>query len=224
LVSIQETQTLKPKILESKKLFDDVAPRIFHEPPRRKTIKERTREEVKKEKFNIIYFLDLWKIKIYAIVTDFFISYFIVTTLFPLILIDKYVHDAMCVAKQIIFPHQEHFFYILIIATFLINFVQTIVFGSTFGQFLVGLRHMTRDSLFKMILARIKAFFFSFLFLPAQNSFKINPFYKFMRKFGLIILFIFIAFVSSLLPAKYSVQIKLLEENALQKSCSLNNI
>lgn len=148
--------------------------------------------------------LHLWAIKLYSLVVDAFITYLILVVALPMVFVDHFALDITNYLSSLIFPHYTHSFFNFFIAWYLLSFSQMLVFGTTIGQLLLGLRISPNATFGKLILYRMKTFFFSLLLIPAQNVVKDNLFFKGIRKVGIIIILIFILISPFLLPAPYN--------------------
>jgi hypothetical protein len=148
--------------------------------------------------------LNLWAIKFYSLVVDAFITYLILVVALPLIFVDHFALAITNYLASLIFPHNTHSFFSFFIAWYLLSFSQMLVFGTTIGQFLLGLRISSNPTFGKLILYRMKTFFFSLFLIPAQNVVKNNLFFKGIRKVGMIIILIFILVSPFLLPTPYN--------------------
>lgn len=148
--------------------------------------------------------LELWAIKLYSLVVDAFITYLILVVALPLVFVDHFALDITNYLSSLVFPHYTHSFFSFFISWYLLSFSQMLVFGTTIGQFLLGLRISPNATFGKLILYRMKTFCFSLLLIPAQNVVKNNFIFKGIRKVGIIIILVFILVSPFLLPTPYN--------------------
>ncbi len=210
LIHVHETQNIK------KILFDnasDLVPEsakdsiIYADNPTGSMKKEKhVRPNIVKEvvKVNHGKLLSLWMIKIYAIITDAFITYAIMVSVLPLVYVDKYLLGFLHYVTNLIIPGSTSSFFQFFVAWYILSFMQTMVLGTTFGQIALGLRFESNASFGKLILFRFKTFFYSLFMLPAQTKVLETFFFKAIRKAGIIFIFAFILMSPFLLPAPYN--------------------
>ncbi len=153
--------------------------------------------EPKKKKFHF----KIWVTRLYALLTDFFITFFIIAFLIPKI--DHYdfffpIHHGFLRVISPYLPVKVHPFFI---SFYVLRLVQLIIFGSTLGQFLVGLKFSSQKSIIRMLGLRLKIVFLGLFLIPAQNSVSSHFFFSSLRKVGLILCFGFINFSPYLLPS-----------------------
>ena len=148
--------------------------------------------------------LSLWMIKIYALITDIFFTYLLLILALPLLQIDSEVNTIVLKLASWIFPEGHHSFLSFLIAWYLLSFAQTMIIGTTIGQFLLGLKTVSSNTFGKLILYRFKTFFYSLILLPAQNTVRNNFVFKSIRRVGIVIIFIFVLFSPFLLPSPYN--------------------
>ncbi len=153
--------------------------------------------------------LTLWIVKISAVVFDFFIAYLVLAILLPLFFFHDYAALIIDYLVAVIFPLKTHSFFKFFIAWYLISFSQTLVFGTTIGQFLLGLRHKGENKFGKLIFFRLKTFLYSLFLIPAQNSLGQNFFFKGIRKAGVFIIIAFILVSPFFLPSPYNLALTL---------------
>jgi hypothetical protein len=236
LVFIHETQKIKPEIFKQAK--DPAPPQLAHLPvlpPTPEVLKEDSflskkiahfsfgrskgpttesvQEPLSKDKVN---FLSLWLVKFYAMICDVFFTYLFLSVILPLLKIDRFAKDIFYYFTSVIFPFKQHSFYYFLVAWYVLSFAQTLIFGTTISQFLLGLRYKSTNSFFKIIYLRVKAFVFSLCLLPAQNTYKSSLTFKAMRKVGMIIILSFILFSPFTMPVPFNTQVTAfkLEESA----------
>lgn len=145
-------------------------------------------------------FLSLAVIKLYAILTDAFITYMIMVILFPLFLIDSAIEKLLFSGAEILYsywpyPETMNSFIKFFLAWYVLSFMQTLIFGTTFGQYLLGLKNFTKQdtrklSFGRLFFLRLKTLFFSLLLLPGQNYISNNFLFKAIRKTGLVIVLV----------------------------------
>lgn len=210
VVHVHETQAIK------KVLFDkasDLLPESAKEsiiyaenPTGSMKIEKHVRPNIVKEivKVNHARLLSLWMIKIYAIITDAFITYAVMVSLLPVIYVDKYLLGFLDYVTNVIAPGSTSSFLQFFVAWYLLSFIQTMVLGTTLGQIILGLRFESNASFGKLILFRFKTFFYSLFMLPAQTKVLNTFFFKAIRKAGIIFIFAFILMSPFLLPAPYN--------------------
>lgn len=157
--------------------------------------------------------LNLWATKLSAMLFDFFITYLVLATLLPLLFVHDYVIVVLDYMTSVLFPLKAHSFFKFFIAWYLLSFAQTLVFGTTIAQFLLGLRHKGDNKFGKLIFFRLKTFIYSLFLLPAQNSLSTNFFFKGIRKVGVFIFLIFILFSPFFLPAPYNLPLALMKND-----------
>ena len=162
-------------------------------------------------------FLSLWIIKIYSMMTDFFFTYLVLVTLLPLVYIDTYSRKILEFLVSLIYQTGEHSFLKFFIAWYFLSFAQTMIFGTTIGQFLLGLRNKNTSTYGRLILFRMKMFIFSLFLLPAQNTVSERLFFKGLRKAGILIIIAFILFSPFLLPTPFNKSIVTIIDSAISK-------
>nr|BDT28094.1 FHA domain-containing protein [Bacteriovorax sp. HI3] len=151
--------------------------------------------------------INLWVVKTSSLVFDFFITYLVLAVLLPIVFAQDYAIVIIDYLASVIFPLKTHSFFKFFIAWYLLSFAQTLVFGTTIGQFLLGLRHKGENKFGKLIFFRLKTFLFSLFLLPAQNSLSQNYFFKGVRKVGVFLVILFIVFSPFFLPSPYNLPI-----------------
>lgn len=151
--------------------------------------------------------INLWVVKLSSLVFDFFITYLVLAILLPIVFAQDYAMVIIDYLAAVIFPLKTHSFFKFFIAWYLLSFAQTLVFGTTIGQFLLGLRHKGENKFGKLIFFRLKTFLFSLFLIPAQNSLSQNYFFKGIRKVGVFIVLLFIIFSPFFLPSPYNLPI-----------------
>lgn len=219
MVTVHETQKIKAVIFNS---LDELTP----ETPEEKSIvyadnptgSMRRQIHVAPQFFETQIrpsLLTLWLIKLYAMVTDFFITYVLLVIVLPMLLVDEYANIFLNTIAHMILKDGSHSFFKFFIAWYILNFVQTIIFGGTIAQLILGLCNFSNNTFGKLILSRIKTFFYSLVLLPAQNNFKSNAFFGAIRKIGMVFILVFILISPFLLPPPYNAQLTLM--NAPEK-------
>jgi hypothetical protein len=161
--------------------------------------------------------MSLWPIKLYAFVFDLFITYLFLIIAFPLLLIDEYANRFFNYASSLISSRGDHSFLKFFIAWYIFNFIQTLIFGGTLGQFLLGLNQVSTETFSNLIMIRVKTFFYSLLGIPPQNSYRETFFFKAMRKMGAILVMIFILISPFLLPLPFNTPITLMASSSQHK-------
>jgi hypothetical protein len=162
-------------------------------------------------------FLKLWTIKFYSMVADFFFTYLFLVTLLPLIYAETYSRKILEFLTSFIFKSEDHSFFKFFVAWYFLSFIQTMIFGTTIGQFLLGLRNKNTATYGKLILFRFKTFIFSLLLLPAQNMVSEKLFFKGFRKIGIIIIFLFIIVSPLLLPSPFNKSLAIVKDAAISE-------
>ncbi|MBC7713880.1 MAG: FHA domain-containing protein [Rhizobacter sp.] len=162
-------------------------------------------------------FINLWIVKIYAMLTDFFLTYLFLATVLPLIHGDSYAKTILEFLVSLIFQKGDHSFLKFFVAWYFLSFAQTMIFGTTVGQFLLGLRNKNDSTYGKLILFRLKTFIFSLFLLPAQNIVSTKLFFKGFRKAGIVIIFIFIVASPLLLPPPYSKSLAIIKNSPVSE-------
>lgn len=167
--------------------------------------------------------LNLMLVKAYSLLADFFFTYFILIVLIPMIHIHQPVLSVLnsipSFFKLIDPTLKVHSFLPFLMAWYLLSLAQTLLFGTTMGQFLLGLKIKSENKFGKLFLYRIKTFIYSLVLIPAQNAVNDKFFFKAIRKIGMIIFFIFILLSPFLLTAPYnpSVTMSLDSQNSLKE-------
>lgn len=231
LMNVHETQKLKRKIFdesppllpsEIKVLAKKADPPLFEREPLPPITENVTRPTDKKNDVNFIY---LWMIKIYSMVGDFFFTYLFLITIPPLLTFQLFTSNMIQFAAAAVIPTKATAFYSFVLFWFILSFVQTLIFGTTISQFLLGLHYKETQSFWRMIFNRIKTVAYSLLLLPAQNSYKKSLPYKAMRKAGIIIIMIFIIATPYFLPAPFNNEITLIsKEDIIPKELHTRSI
>lgn len=213
LVHIHETQKIKPVIFQS---AGDLTPEtvtdgiIYRDNPTgsmKKQIHVRPNIIDNMERGSL---LTLWVIKLYSLVVDAFITYLILVVALPLIFADHFALSVFNYFSSLIFPTHSHSFFSFFIAWYLLSFAQTLVFGATLGQSILGLRNNPDNTFGRLIFFRMKTFIYSLFLLPAQNTVKNSLVFKGIRKVGIVIVLIFIMIAPFLLPSPYNSNLTLI--------------
>lgn len=157
-----------------------------------------------------VNFVSLWLIKFYSLICDIFFTYLLLAVVFPLVRGNVFAKNIINYFTSIVFPLRHHSIFYFFVAWYILSFAQTLILGTTIGQFLLGLRYKTTNSFFKIVYLRIKAFIFSLLLLPAQNTYKSNFVFKAMRKVGIFVIIIFILFSPFIMPAPFNTPVTLI--------------
>jgi hypothetical protein len=207
LVHIHETQKIKPVIFQSSaELTPETVTEgiVYRDNPTgsmKKQIHVRPNIIDNMERGSL---LTLWVIKLYSLVVDAFITYLILVVVLPLIFVDQFALSVFNYLSSLIFPTFNHSFFSFFIAWYLLSFAQTLVFGATLGQSILGLRNNPDNTFGKLIFFRMKTFIYSLFLLPAQNTVKNSLIFKGLRKVGIVIVLIFILISPFLLPSPYN--------------------
>jgi hypothetical protein len=207
LVRVHETQKMKSVIfnsmseLTSESAKDSIIYKDKPTGPMKRQINERSNIGKKMDRGPV---LSLWVIKLYTMVVDAFITYIILVVGLPLVFADQFALSIFNYFSSLVFPHSNHSFYSFFIAWYLLSFAQTLVFGTTIGQFILGLRNNPENTFGKLIIFRLKTFLYSLFLFPSQNSVKNTLLFKGIRKVGIIIIMIFILISPFLLPSPYN--------------------
>ncbi|MBC7427065.1 MAG: FHA domain-containing protein [Bacteriovorax sp.] len=206
-------ENLKPESIKEGLIFKDNPTGSMREhkhvqPPMFKAVPKKTIEQQGS-------FLSLWIVKSYSMVTDFFFTYLFLVTLLPLIFAETYARKILDFLASLIFQTGDHSFLKFFIAWYILSFVQTMVLGTTIGQFLLGLRNKNTATYGKLILFRFKSFIFSIFLLPAQNMVSERLFFKGFRKAGIFFIFVFILASPLLLPSPFNKSVASLKDSDL---------
>lgn len=207
LVHLHETQKIKPVIFNS---MSELTPEtdkesiIYKDNPTGSMKKQIHVRPNIVEKMDRGPLLSLWVIKLYTLVVDAFITYLILVVGLPLVFADKFALSIFNYFSSLVFPHNTHSFFSFFVAWYLLSFAQTLVFGTTIGQFILGLRNNPDNTFGKLIFFRMKTFIYSLFLLPAQNSVKNTLLFKGIRKVGIIIVLVFILISPFLLPSPFN--------------------
>lgn len=207
LVHIHETQKIKPVIFQSSnELIPETVTEgiIYRDNPTgsmKKQIHVRPNIIDNMERGSL---LTLWIIKLYSLVVDAFITYLVLVVALPLIFVDHFALSIFNYFSSLLFPTYHHSFFSFFIAWYLLSFAQTLVFGATLGQSILGLRNNPDNTFGKLIFFRMKTFIYSLFLLPAQNTVKNTLVFKGLRKVGIVIVLIFILISPFLLPSPYN--------------------
>lgn len=165
------------------------------------------KEKPKKEKSSFLRNVDpgslfsLAVIKIYAMVTDIFLTYMALVIVVPLLLVDATVlhllkNGARLISVYYPYPETMNSCIKFLLAWYSLSFVQTLIFGTTFGQYLLGLKNYTKEesrklSFGRLVFLRLKTLFFSVFLFPGQSYVSNNLLFKAIRKTGLVIVLVF---------------------------------
>jgi hypothetical protein len=180
-------------------------------------------------------FLRLAVIKLYAILTDAFITYMIMVIVFPLFLIDSAIEILLFSGAEILYgywpyPETMNSFINFFLAWYVLSFMQTLIFGTTFGQYLLGLKNFTKQdtrklSFGRLFFLRLKTLFFSLFLLPGQSYISNNFLFKAIRKSGLVIVLV-TAILSPLflLPFPFNSNISILPPPKKKNKSALHTI
>ncbi len=162
-------------------------------------------------------FLTLLLTKVYSLVADFFFTYLIMIVLLPMIHIHRPVLSVLnymaSLATLIIPDFKLHSFLPFFIAWYILSLTQTLIFGTTAGQFLLGLKMKSENKFGKIFLYRLKTFIYSLFLIPAQNTVSERLFFKAIRKVGMILILLFILISPFLLPLPYNPSTTVMGEN-----------
>lgn len=213
MVQVHQTQKVKSAILDS--LGDRIpgTPKdsvIYKEHKTKPGAKKRLPPPVpvvaktEAKKMDNSSFLFLWLIKFYSLLVDAFITYAILVVALPLVNAEPFALSIFNYFSSLVFRNHPHSFFSFFIAWYLLSFAQTLVFGTTLGQMILGLRNNPDNTFGRLILFRMKTFIYSLFLLPAQNSVKNTLFFKGIRKVGIVIVLIFILISPFLLPSPYN--------------------
>lgn len=158
----------------------------------------------------------LWIIKFHSLILDAFITYTALVVLIPLLSLEQFSLNIFNYFSALIFPNRTHSFFSFFISWYFLSFSQTIIFGCTLGQWILGLKSHPKKTFAGLVLLRIKIFIYSLFLLPAQNTVKNSLFARGMRNFGVIIVLFFILISPFLLPTPYNANITLLGNDPLK--------
>jgi hypothetical protein len=167
-------------------------------------------------------------IKIYSLITDIFLTYVLLVLICPLFLLDTFVltlskEGANAISEYFSYSESAQSFIPFFIVWYVFSFIQTLIFGTTLGQFLLGLRNFTQEesrkfTFFKLFFLRIKTLIFSLVLIPGQSYISHNSFFKAVRKVGLIFILIFSWLSPLLLQTSEKVTpISIIPENQIKK-------
>ncbi len=136
--------------------------------------------------------LSLLLVKGYALMTDFLLTFFLISYIVPQF--DKYdlyftIHQGFL---KVLAPYYTFTLMPFFVSFYFLRLIQIIILGSTFGQFLTGLRFPSQKSILRMIARRFIVVFLGIFLYPAQNQVSQHFFFSSLRKLGLVILFGFI--------------------------------
>lgn len=215
VVHVHSSQAIKPVLfpplsdLTPESLSDKI---IYADNPTgsmRREIPVRPKFILPKEKNTL---LSLWLVKCGAIFFDFFATYLLLTVLLPLLSFHKYALALSEGIAELVFPapmNTSSFFKFFFFWYFL-SLAQSMILGTTFGQFILGLRRKGENKFGALILFRLKTLLFSLFLLPAQNALSPNPFFKGMRKVGFFLISLFIIFSPFFLPPPFNISLTLM--------------
>ena len=213
VVHIHESQKVKSVIFNS---LEDLTPESIPEkivyadnPTGSMKLQPHVQESFFK-KTEAVSFFKLWTAKIYSLIFDIFITYLALTVLLPLVLSQDYVIAVINYLASVLFPLKSHSFFKFFIAWYLVSFAQTLVFGTTLGQFLLGLRHQGENKFGKLIFFRLKTFLYSLFLIPAQNSLSPNFLFRGIRKVGVFIFLMFIIVSPFFMPAPFNLPLTIM--------------
>ena len=148
--------------------------------------------------------LSLTVVKLYSLLLDLFITYFVLGVVFPFYGFEKEVNHflsslsaALVLALSDYFPIQLNFLFSLssfsfIVAFYLISILQVLLFGSTLSQFLLGLNQKMTNNWSSLFLSRFKTFIYALFLIPGQNYISSHPIFSAFRKVGAFLLILFI--------------------------------
>jgi hypothetical protein len=148
--------------------------------------------------------LSLTVVKLYSLLLDLFITYFVLGVVIPFYGFEKEVNHflsslsaALVLALSDYFPIQLNFLFSLssfsfIVAFYLVSILQVLLFGSTLSQFLLGLNRKTTNNWSSLFLSRLKTFFYALFLIPGQNYISSHPIFSAFRKVGAFFLILFI--------------------------------
>ncbi len=168
-VVFNSAEDLKPESITEGLLFKDnptgsMKKQKHIHPPMIKRIEKEMRHEIKEElNLDKGTFISLWITKFYALLADFFFTYLILVTLLPLVFADTIALKLLNFLNSFVFPSGNHAFFKFFIAWYVFSFAQTMVLGTTLGQFFMGLQNKNESTYGRLILFRLKTFVFSLL-------------------------------------------------------------
>ena len=220
LVTIHESQKIKSTVLNSisrvtpESITDGITLKQPPKLPTKTQIQidlEETKVRIKKPREPL---LALWSVKFYSLIVDAFLTYVVLVILLPLIYADRFAISIFNYISSLIFPTFNHSFFSFFIAWYFLSFAQTLIFGGTLGQALLGLRNNPDNTFGRLIFYRMKTFIYSLLLLPSQNTVKTTLFFRAIRKVGMIMVLIFILASPFLMPPPYNSHVTLLKDNS----------
>lgn len=177
-------------------------------------------KKVQKPIVEIIYrtsFISLLVIKFYALLLDFFLTYFLLTTISPLAGVQELTYSLYQVISEILSPYSTHSFLPFFLIFYFLRLIQIFLFGSSVGQLLVGLGTNPKTTILGMIGQRIKIVFCALFLYPAQNIASDHFFFSALRKVGVFLLFLFILISPLLLPQITISKLNIPESPGLQE-------
>ena len=222
LVTIHESQKIKSTLLNSisritpESITDGITMKQPPKLPTKTNIQiesEEKKSDKKPEKKTREPLLALWLVKLYSLVVDAFITYVVLVILLPLIYADRFAISIFSYISSLAFPNYTHSFFSFFIAWYFLSFAQTLIFGGTLGQAILGLRNNPDNTFGRLIFFRLKTFIYSLFLMPSQNTVKTTLIFRAIRKVGMIIVLFFILASPFLLPAPFNSHFTLLKDD-----------
>jgi pSer/pThr/pTyr-binding forkhead associated (FHA) protein len=160
--------------------------------------------------------MTLWVVKIYSLIIDFFLTYFLMTIIIPSFGYDKKLQEVVTtLLDSFVNLNQYPFLRFLFVWYFLSLFFVTL-FGTTIGQFVLGLYVQSKNTFSNLIKLRLKTMFCSLLLIPGQNDLSQKIFFVSMRKIGIVVTCLFFVFSPFFLPSPFNQEI--IETKSTQKT------
>ena len=220
-VLVHESQKVKTKIFKAPAEMSVFTPPpavpSVPTPPRSIERQIKSSPERAQKKIPTGSFLSLLLVKLYSLVADFFFTYLVLIVVIPLVRFQQpvlSVFNYLASLATIINPNfKMHSFIPFLIVWYLLSLAQTLLFGTTLGQFLLGLKIKSENKFGKLFLYRLKTFIYSLFLIPAQNNVSEKLFFKAIRKAGMPIIFLFIIISPFLLSHPYNPSMAIALEN-----------
>jgi len=187
----QAIEEESPPPLPPEENFVSEVPAQHESPP---DFVEKSNVSIKKNQKHILEHFKLWVVRFYALIADFFLTYFIVT--FIIVQFDRYdlYYQFLNGAIRVIESISPYSIHPMFISFYFLRIFQLLIFGNTIGQILCGLRFNSQKSALRMIGRRILIIVLGLILIPAHNNVSDHFFFKSMRKIGLFIFFSFTLF------------------------------
>ncbi|NOT77711.1 MAG: FHA domain-containing protein [Bacteriovoracaceae bacterium] len=177
-------------------------------------------KKVKTPIVEIVYsptIISLLVIKLYALLLDFFLTYFLLTSISPLAGVHELSFSLYQVLSEIVMPYSSHSFWPFFFIFYFLRLVQILLFGTSIGQLLMGLGTIPKSTVLGIIGLRIKIVVCALFLYPAQNIASNHFFFSALRKVGVFLLFLFILISPLLLPQLTITKLNISESKGLSE-------